>query len=108
VAYATVDELAQALRSRVTDDNRDLLQACLDAAAIEIDHAVDRDDPIEGDDLTLANRINVARAVEWFKSNDAVFGALSFEAVGVLRAPTDQFGRWALTLTPLQQHWAIA
>jgi hypothetical protein len=41
VAYATVDELAAALRIRVTVENTPALQACLDAAAHEINHEID-------------------------------------------------------------------
>jgi len=41
-AYATVDELAGALRIAVTPANTAGLQSCLDAAALEIDDAVDR------------------------------------------------------------------
>ena len=41
MAYATVEELAQALRVPVTVANTPTLQACLDAAAEEIDHAID-------------------------------------------------------------------
>ena len=43
MAYATVDELARALRIRVTPENTEGLQACLDAAAVEIEHDVDRE-----------------------------------------------------------------
>ena len=46
MAYATVDELAAALRITVTAGNTAQLQSCLDAAAIEIDHAMDRVDPL--------------------------------------------------------------
>jgi hypothetical protein len=45
VAYATVDELAAALRVSVTAGNTAKLQSCLDAAAAEINHDVDR--PLE-------------------------------------------------------------
>lgn len=41
MAYATVDELARALRIAVTTENTPGLQACLDAAAREIDHDID-------------------------------------------------------------------
>ena len=41
MAYATVAELAAGLRIRVTTENTDLLQVCLDAAAAEIDHEID-------------------------------------------------------------------
>jgi hypothetical protein len=42
MAYATVDELAAALRITVTPTNTAALQRCLDAAALEIDTAIDR------------------------------------------------------------------
>jgi hypothetical protein len=109
MAYATVDELAAALRVRVTPENTPGLQVCLDAAAGEIDHDVarDSDDPIpEGD--PLANRVNVARAVEWFKSQDAAFGVIGFDQTGALRLPKSTFARHAVTLTPLKQQWGVA
>ena len=107
MAYATVDELAAALRIRVTVDNTAALQACLDAAAQEIDDAVDRVDPVPDGDA-LANRVNLLRGVEWWKANDAAFGALGFEQIGVLRLPKSTFARHAVTLTPLKQQWGVA
>jgi len=109
MAYATVDELAAALRIRVNPENTDALQACLDAAADEIDHDVDRvaDDPIPDGDA-IANRVNILRAVEWWKSNDAAFGVIGFDQTGALTAPRDGFNRHAFTLTPLKQQWGIA
>jgi hypothetical protein len=106
-AYATVDELATALRVRVTEENTDGLQACLDAAAEEIDHDVDRVEPIPEDDA-LANRVNILRAVEWYKANDAAFGVIGFDQTGALQAPRDGFNRHAYTLTPLKQQWGLA
>lgn len=41
MSYATVEELAGALRVRVTAENEATLQRCLDAAAEEIDHEID-------------------------------------------------------------------
>lgn len=109
MAYATVDELAVALRIAVTPANTPLLQRCLDAAAIEIDHCIDRlpDDPVLDDD-PLANRVNVLRGVEWFKSNDAAFGVIGFDDTGALQAPRDGFRRHAATLIPLRQQWGVA
>jgi len=109
MAYATVEELAAALRIRVTPDNTEVLQVCLDAAAQEIDHDVDRveDDPIPQGD-PLANRVNVLRAVEWFKAQDAAFGVIGFDQTGALSAPRDGFNRHAYTLTPLKEQWGIA
>jgi hypothetical protein len=108
-AYATVEELAAALRVRANPDNTPALQACLDAAAVEIDHEVDRaeDNPIPAGD-PLANRVNILRAVEWWKANDAAFGVIGFDQTGPLQAPRDGFNRHAFTLTPLKQQWGIA
>jgi hypothetical protein len=109
VAYATVDELAAALRTRVTPENTAALTACLDAAAQEIDHEVDRpaDTPVPPDD-PLANRVNLLRGVEWWKANDAAFGIIGFDQTGALQAPRDGFNRHAYTLTPLKTQWGIA
>lgn len=109
MAYATVDELAQALRIRLTDTTTPGLQACLDAAAEEIDHETDRkaDSPIPAGD-PLANRVNIARAVEWYKANDAAFGVIGFDESGALQTPRDAFARHAQALTPLKAQWGLA
>jgi len=112
-AYATIDELAAALRIRVTETNTDGLQACLDAASVEIDHEVDWKtqpaQPIADPDVdALLNRVNIARGVEWFKANDAAFGVVGFDESGALQTPPDAFARHAQALTPLKQQWGIA
>jgi hypothetical protein len=107
MSYATTEELAAALRIRETESNTATLQACLDAAAQEIDHEVDRDEPIPDGDA-LANRVNIVRGVEWFKANDAAFGVIGFDQTGVLTAPRDSFNRHAFELTPLKQNWGLA
>jgi len=114
VSYATVEELAAALRIRLTAENTPTLQACLDAAADEIDHDIDwapvpaqliaDDEPPD----PLLNRVNVLRGVEWYKSNDAAFGVIGFDQTGTLQAPRDGFNRHAFTLSPLKQRWGIA
>jgi hypothetical protein len=118
MAYATVDELAQALRltGGATPENTPTLQACLDAAAVEIDHAVDWrpvpeppvEPPPELPGLPLLNRVNVLRGVEWWKSNDAAFGVIGFDQTGALQAPRDGFARHARTLAPVKQQFGIA
>jgi hypothetical protein len=106
MAYATVEELARALRLQVTPDNEAGLQACLDAAAAEIDHDIDNEelDP----EHPLANRVNILRGVEWAKANDAAFGVIGFDQTGSLMAPRDGFNRHAYTLSPLKKHWGLA
>lgn len=106
-AYATTDELAAALNVKLTTANEPQLQACLDAAAQEIDADVDRIDPIPDGD-PLANRVNLVRAVEWWKSNAAAFGVIGFDQTGALQAPRDGFNRHVYALTPLKQQWGIA
>jgi hypothetical protein len=59
-------------------------------------------------ELALANRVNVLRGVEWFKSNDAAFGVIGFEETGALQAPRDGFNRHAYTLSPLKRQWGLA
>jgi hypothetical protein len=108
VAYATVDELAAALRTTVTADNSAILQRCLDAAALEIDDAICRpaDDPIDPAD-PLAHSVNLMRGVEWFKANDAAFGYLG-AGEDALRLPRSTFARHAAALTPLRRAWGVA
>jgi hypothetical protein len=110
MAYATVEQLAKALKTRVTAENTAGLQACLDAAALEIDRYVDRDvPPTQGTpEWALAERENILRAVEWARANDYPFGFAGFEETGVLMAPKDVFGRHAAALHPLKQHWGVA
>ena len=91
----------------VTSSNTDKLQACLDAAAGEIDHAVDRLEPIPAGDA-LAERVNLLRAVEWWKSSDAAFGVIGFADTGALRAPRDGFARHAAALLPLKEQFGVA
>jgi hypothetical protein len=109
MAYATVEQLAAALRVAVTAKNTDWLQACLDASASEIDHAVALVTPPWPDPAPpLAVTTNVARAVEWWKANDAAFGGVGFADTGILKVPTDTFGRHAVNLIPLTEQFGVA
>jgi hypothetical protein len=107
LAYATVEELAAALGARVTTENTGALQACLDAATLEIDHYVDGTEPLP-DGNALANRVNIVRGVEWWKANDAAFGVIGFDQVGSLQAPRDSFKRHQKDLTPLKVQFGVA
>lgn len=107
--YATPTQLADALRVSVTPKNSALLTAAIDAASVEIDHEVGRrtGEELEDDD-PLAHSVCLARGVEWFKSNDAVFGVVGFADTGVLAAPADGFARHAANLVPLKQTYGVA
>lgn len=108
MSYATVEQLAQALRGRVTADNTQLLEDCLEAAAEEIDQYLDRTEPLADPPPASIVRCNVNRAVEWYKAADAAYGMVGFDQVGVLRAPTDGFARHGYTITRHKQQWAVA
>lgn len=106
MAYATIEELAADLRITVTAANQDKLQRCLDAAAAEIDDAVDRLDPMPVDDA-LAASVNLQRGVEWYKANDAAFGVIGVSDTGTLQAPRNTFRRHAITMLPRKQRWGV-
>jgi hypothetical protein len=108
VAYATVDELAAALRIAVTPANTATLQACLEAAATEIDDAVDAtpDAPLPDGDA-LVNRVNILRGVEWFKANDAAFGVLGVSDTGTMQAPRNTMRRHAIALLPHKHRFGV-
>jgi hypothetical protein len=110
MAYATPEQLAAALRVTVTPKNSDWLQSCVDAAASEIDHDLDRfpDDPLPVPPPALVVQVNVARGVEWFKANDAAFGGVGFADTGILTVPNDGFARHSAALIPLHQQFGIA
>lgn len=108
--YCTVEEVAEALHTRVTSTNTALLQSCVDAAAEEIDAALDRN---VGDELpatpnspALVNRDNVLRAVQWFKANDVAVGGGGYAEIGLLNAPTVAFE--PMSRIPFKQNWGVA
>lgn len=110
MAYATAAQLAEALRITVTAKNQEWLDLSLDAAASEIDHYLDRpaSDPLPDPPPALATTVNVARGIEWFKANDAAFGAIGFADIGALNVPSDPFARHARTLIPLKVQFGVA
>lgn len=107
MAYATPAQLAEALDVRLTTGNTPLLEACLDAAADEIDHTLDRLDPLPDPVPALVERTNVNRAVEWFKAPATYNGGVGFDQTGVLPVPASGFERHAAVLIPLTQRWGI-
>jgi hypothetical protein len=110
VAYTTVQELAEFVRQPTWATTRTAdLQACLDAATIEVDHAIDRpaEAPLPITD-PLAGRVCLVRAAEWLKQNDVMFGVVGFAETGALQAPRDSFARHARELVPLKLRWGLA
>jgi hypothetical protein len=99
VAYATPQQLADAMRVPLTAANTPLFTECLAAAADEIDHELDG--PLVSPVSELVIRTNVNRAQEWVKANDTPFGVLGMEQTG-LYTPKDGFSRHAANLLPLK------
>lgn len=107
MAYATPQELADALEVRLTPENEKVLNDCLEAAADEIDHCLNDADSIWPADAIVV-RTNVNRAVEWYKAPAAYNGGVGFADVGLLATPTSGFERHAAALLPLQTSWGVA
>lgn len=116
MAYATPEELAEALHTRLTAQNQANLQACVDAASKEADHWIDWQPQVNpliveetpAGDAALLHVVVLARAVEWAKANDAAFGIIGYADIGALRAPKDGFNRHAYALLPLKQGFGLA
>lgn len=108
--WTTPAALAKALRIAVSAENGDALQACCDAAAMEIVDAIDPPDlaALPGPTDPLCGRVNLLRAVEWWKANDAAFGIIGFADTGALHTPRDGFARHASTLMPHKQGFGVA
>jgi hypothetical protein len=117
----TVDELMIVLRGKFSVDQQEGLQQCIDAATQEVASEVDPLSGVlgkvptpEGErdwdvyEKALANRVCLARAVEWWKANDALFGIIGSAEIGALRAPRDGFARHARALGPLKEQWGFA
>jgi hypothetical protein len=108
MAYATAEELAAALNLKVvTDANRPVLEACLEAAATEIDASLDRVEPLEDPAPDIIVRTNVNRAVEWYKAPDTANGGVGFDQIGSVETPRSGFGRHAAAILPLKQKFGV-
>ena len=107
MAYAAPADLADALEIRLTPENEKVLADCLDAAAAEIDHCLEGTDVIWPAEPLVA-RVNVNRAVEWYKAPAAYNGGVGYAETGMLDSPTSGFERHAAALLPLQASWGVA
>jgi hypothetical protein len=107
MAYATPEQLADALEIRVTPDNTEELTDCLEAAATEIDHFLEGESPGEPP-LGIIVRTNINRAVEWFKAPATYNGGVGYVEPGTMAAPQSGFERHSAALLPLKAHWGVA
>lgn len=99
MAYGTVEELAAAVRTRVTEQTTPVLERCIEAASEEVDTALGLETPLDiaGE---LIHTVALARGVEWYKANDAALGVLGYNDSGVLTPPASTFDRWAAVIVP--------
>ena len=120
MAYADSDELARILKIRTpTADQQDALDRVLDTAAGEIDaeigFSLDDDGlqtaPLEGWQFALVAEVNLERAVEHWRQQEAPFGLMGLGVEfggGAERTARDSWDRHANKLAPLKQTWGVA
>lgn len=108
MSYATPEQLAAALRIRVSPENTGRLTSCLGAAADEIDAFLDRVEPLPDPPPDSVVLCNVNRAVEWWKAPDAAGGQVGSDQTGTLSVPPDGFDRHAGTILQHKQRWGVA
>lgn len=109
MAYAEAADLAAALRIRLPDDTA-LLDACLEAAAEEIDGYLDRGTAAMPSPVPSAvTRCNVNRAVEWYKATDAYTGTVGSDQAGEYPVqPGDGFLRHTWAIRRWKIGWGLA
>ena len=112
--YATTDELFRILKIRTpTDDQTVAAERVLLAAAGEIDNEIDLADDasgLSGWQLSLVAEVNLERAVEHWRQQEASFGLIALDgALGPAeRIARDSWERHALKLAPLKSQWGLA
>lgn len=114
MAYADSEELSRILKLRnPSTEQQDALDRVLDAAAGEIDAEIglEEDDALEGWELALAAEVNIERAVEHWRQQEAPFGLLGLGSEfggGAERTARDSWERHAHKLAPLKRTWGLA
>lgn len=110
-AYADVDELARILKIRAPSaDQTTAMERVLLAAAGEINSEIGRtNSDLAGWQLSLAQEVNLERAVEHWRQEESPFGLVGLGAeMGSAFASKDSWERHALKLAPLKDQWGLA
>lgn len=113
MAYADSEELIRLLKLRnVTAAQQEALDRVLEVAAGEIDAEINlaADVTLEGWQLDLVTEVNLERAVEHWRQQEAPFGLLELSGAmgGVERTARDTWERHANKLAPLKNQWGLA
>jgi hypothetical protein len=110
MAYATVEQLADALRVAVTPKTAERLQMAVDAGALVVDAICDRpaSDPMPDPPPALAVSENISIGIEVYKANDAAFGAVGLADIGVLTVSAHVYARHRAALIPLKRQFGVA
>lgn len=112
MAYADADELFRILKIRTpSSEQQAAADRVLEAAAGEIDAEINLADGVTLApwQLELAAEVNLERAVEHWRQQEAPFGILALEGfAGAERTARDTWERHANKLAPLKDQWGIA
>lgn len=111
-SYASVDELFRILKIRTpSDEQRAAGSRVLATAYGEINSEIDlaATAELEGWQLSLVAEVNLERAVEHWRQQEAPFGLVSLgELGGAERTARDTWERHAHKLAPLKNQWGFA
>ena len=112
VPYTTVEELARILKIRTPSaEQTTAMERVLLVAAGEINAEIDlpADDGLAGWELSLAAEVNLERAVEHWRQQEAPFGLIGLgPELPAERTARDSWDRHAHKLAPLKAQWGIA
>ncbi len=110
--YASVNELARILKIRnPTDEQTNAMRRVLVAAAGEINAEIDRaadDLPLTSAQLALVEEVNLERAVEHWRQEEAPFGLVGLGDAGMSFTARDSWERHALKLAPAKTQWGFS
>jgi len=111
-SYVSLDELFRVLKIRTpTDEQRAAAARVLQTAYGEIGSEIDLAATVEltGWQLSLAAEVQLERAVEHWRQQEAPFGLVTLsELGGAERTARDTWERHAHKLAPLKNQWGIA
>lgn len=109
--YAATAELARILKIRTPSiEQTAAMERVLSAAAGEINSEIGRtNSDLSGWEASLAEEVNLERAVEHWEQGGAPFGIVGLgAALGATHTATDSWNRHANKLAPLKTSWGLA